>query len=624
MIKKSTSPLPQELSIGAKQLQTGRVAEAAQTFNQFLTKHPEHAEALHFAGLAANALGQYQDAARLIQKAIDRSPKRAAFYLNLALVFAAQGQASSALAHMKTATQLQPSLMEAWYNLGVLSTQAGELDEAIQCYRKVLTLSTTHLAALNNLAELLARIDQKTEAAELLRRALRYRPNFPDAQYNLARLLSDDAPDEAAHLFSEVTKARPGFIDAHRLHAKALARTGRHQAALALLQQVAISAPNDAHLHNDLGLIQMELGRLDDAQNEFQQTLSLTPQHAHALYNLAFMVKSAANPILLTRINAALDSAESMPDEERALLHFASGHLLESAQEYDQAFLHFQQANQLRHVSYDPAETERYFESIKASFDQAFFSKHENFGAADDVPVFIVGMPRSGTTLVEQIFASHPQAAGAGELIAFNQLANGLKNLLKSSRNFPECIEELPSALAQDLARAYLQELRRRGGAGMLRISDKMPGNFVNLGLIALLFPRAKIIHCQRDALDTCVSCFTSNFTGFLPYTYNLKHLGHYYRQYQSLMAHWERALPQQIYSVQYEQLVADPAQEIPKLIEYIGLVWDERCLSPHQTQRAVSTASNVQVREPIYRRSVSRATRFTPHLSDLLAELSK
>lgn len=614
-VRKQNKPLAPELASGLQLYKMGLLQEAEQAFQTFLHKHPAHADALHFCGLAVHAQGRHLEAARLIERAIARDAGRATFHLNLALCLAALGQ-QAALHHLRIAVQIQPDSVDAWFNLGVLYSRDQDHAAAIVSYRKVLALAPDHPTALNNLGELLARMGQHDEAARLLGHALKLSPDFTDAQYNLAHLILDEQAAKASQLLGQVIKARPQWVDAYRLYAKAQAKNGDHAAALDTLMQALEIAPADPNLHNDLGLIQLEMGNLSASQQSFESALALEPGHVHALYNLAFSVKAEENPALLEKLHAAIAHAGDSSSELRAMLHFAAGHLHEAGHDYDAAFGEFEQANRLKGAVYDASQVEAHFAAIKAVFTPELFARYDC--KYEETPaVFIVGMPRSGTTLTEQIVASHPQAAGAGELLLFNQMANGLGTLLNSGESYPACVPQLTCEVIDQLAKDYTQELIRRGGDAV-KISDKMPGNFVHLGLIALILPHAKIIHCRRDPVDTCVSCFTANFTGYLPYVYDLTHLGHYYRCYQDLMAHWAHVILNPIHTLEYEHLIADPDREIRSLLAFIGLPWNVQCLTPHRTRRAVVTASNVQVRQPIYSHAVNRSARYTHYLDPL------
>lgn len=623
--KSAAAPLPaaSEVESGTRLLKLGLTQEAEHILKTYLERRPKDANALHVYGLVLHAQGRLEEACEFITRAIARDAQRAVFHFNLGLSLAAQGRSAEAVNAFQKAVSLQPRFEDAWFNMAVLSSQHQDFSAAEIAYRKTLELNPSHSAAMNNLGDMLGQSGRHKEAAGLLRRALAVRPDFSDAKYNLARAILDEHPGEAARLLQEVVRSRPALVDAYRLQAKAFAKNAEHEAAQEVLVRAIKNVPGVAGLHNDLGLIYLEQGKLAPAKAEFRKAIALDPDQAYALYNLAFIEKSRGDTELLGHIQRVLSREGSVRQDESVLLHFAAGHLLEAERDFERAFKEFDFANSIAGASYDREQTESFFDAIKQVFTPEFFARSPA-GIDDPLPVFIVGMPRSGTTLVEQIVSSHAQAQGAGELLWFNQQAHGLSDLRGTSGTFPESVIDMAQDEIQRLAQAYLTELRRRGGEEALRISDKMPGNFVNLGLIAMLLPGAKIIHCQRDPLDTCLSSFTSYFTGYLPYTYNLEDLGHYYCRYQDLMAHWNEVLPLPIYNLQYERLIADPATEIRKLIEFLGLPWDERCLEPHLADRVVATASSVQVREPIYRKSLNRSTRFEPHLEPLKQSLNR
>jgi hypothetical protein len=253
------------------------------------------------------------------------------------------------------------------------------------------------------------------------------------------------------------------------------------------------------------------------------------------------------------------------------------------------------------------------------AFTPAFFAERRGvFGSPSDVPVFIVGMQRSGTTLTEQIAASHPQVYGAGELEHIRRIAG----MIKIGR--PEStVRQLTSADSLALAGDYLRKVREIGGDA-LRIVDKMPHNFQYLGLIAILFPKARIIHCTRDPMDNCVSCFTQSFTGHHGYNTDLRQLGLYYREYRRLMDHWRRVLPIPMLEIDYEEMVADQETQSRRLIDFLGLDWDPACLNFHETDRSVQTASRWQVRQPIYKTSVKRWKDYEKHLGPLKKALGE
>jgi len=253
-------------------------------------------------------------------------------------------------------------------------------------------------------------------------------------------------------------------------------------------------------------------------------------------------------------------------------------------------------------------------------FTRDFIEKNKFLGSDSEVPVFIVGMPRSGTTLTEQIISSHPQVMGAGEVVFWGRAPDAIPYTLGSMNEYPECVTEMSVPKAKGIADKYLELIRKIVGPDTQsqRITDKMPHNFVHLGLIAMLFPNARIIHCKRDVMDNCLSIFFQNFGGAHPYAYDLINLGHHHLEYQRLMAHWHEALPGRIFDLNYEDVITAPEYWSRRLIEHVGLEWDDACLSPHRLERTVKTASHWQVRQPIYKTSVQRWKNYEPHLGPL------
>ena len=300
----------------------------------------------------------------------------------------------------------------------------------------------------------------------------------------------------------------------------------------------------------------------------------------------------------------------------------------DDAGDYDVAFGHYKAGNDLKKAAslYQADATSTYVDRVIATFGTEFFARMDRAGSQPELPVFIVGMPRSGTTLVEQILASHPQVHGAGELDYMRQITQALPERLApdsvgGQQTFPECAAKIDTALAERIAEEHLQHLREHS-ASALRITDKTPSNFLRLGLIALLFPKARIIHCQRDPLDTCLSCYFLRFGQGQAFAYDLDDLGRYYRDYARLMEHWRRVLPSPLLEVPYEALVADQEGWSRRLIAFLGLDWDDRCLAFYRSERQVKTASVWQVRQPVYASSIGRWRRYAKHLGPLFAAL--
>ena len=321
-------------------------------------------------------------------------------------------------------------------------------------------------------------------------------------------------------------------------------------------------------------------------------------------------------------LEAAL-TREKLRDSRRANIHYALGKAYDDCGEYDKAFEHFEHANEIEARRYR-FNRERHviaLQKVKDHFPAALFERFAGAGSTSERPVFVVGMPRSGTTLVEQIIASHPSVHGADELTMIQQCTDRLAAEFGSERPYPECIGDIDAATIARFADEYLAHLRTHSTSA-LRVTDKMPANFWHLGFIALLFPHARVVHCRRDARDVCVSNYFQQYAQAHHYTYKLADLGLYYSSYRSLMRHWRSVLPLRMYEIDYERLVEDQETQSKKLIEYCGLEWDERCLEFHKTRRTVFTASHWQVRQPMYRRSSQRWKHYESHMGELFEAL--
>jgi hypothetical protein len=322
-------------------------------------------------------------------------------------------------------------------------------------------------------------------------------------------------------------------------------------------------------------------------------------------------------------VRSRSESNLTISRERRSAAHFSLGRLYDRAGDYNRAFVHFQAGNNLKPSDFDRGEFTRFIDDLINTFDVDFMRNAPCAHHGSRRPVFIVGMPRSGTSLVEQILASHPEVCGGGELEDIRHIAFGAGAWLGSSHTYPRVVRELAAADCDTLAAGYLKKLAVLSPQARC-VTDKMPQNFLALGLIALLFPEARVIHCLRDPLDTCLSCYFHDFTGYHPYAYRLEGLGFYYRQYQRLMRHWRAVLPIPMLDVVYEDLVADPEAGIRQLLAFCELDWDERCLRFYESERIVHTSSYQQVRRPIYKSSLGRWRHYAAHLEPLRRALEE
>lgn len=459
------------------------------------------------------------------------------------------------------------------------------------------------------------------EARNQLEAYISQNPGTTDADIwhhlGVARQALHDHPG-AVECFLKVVDVSPQHVYALYNLGMAYAAQGLYEKALDRFHQLEQLTPKSATLFYQIGVVSRILGRLDEAETALRHALRLNPDYAPAYFTLSAMNhyedKNDADVKAMERILAQ----EGLSEDMLTKLYFSLAKVYEDVQDYDQAFVYLSKGNDLRRQKYryDVAVDEDSFRRLKETFNAEFFRQHSGFGVDDKTPIFIVGMPRSGTSLVEQILASHPQVYGGGEL-------NDLKRIISQGQDLSVTfVTSLRSEDSVRMAAQYLAVLDQLSG-GAAYVTDKMPMNFQFIGMIRLLFPNARVIHCRRDPMDTCLAIYKQNFSVTHKFAFDLVELGRYYRAYEDLMDHWHQVLPGYIYENTYEELVADQQLGTRRLLEFCGLDWDDACLKFYETQRPVSTASLVQVRKPIYKSSVEKWRKYGHHLEPLQLALS-
>lgn len=570
-----------------------------------------------------------------LPKAPPLVPEDAAAHLNLGVVRFRQGRLEDAHASTLRALALVPDAALAHQNLGVVLARMNRLEEALVCYRRALALKPDDAGVQMNLGVALVQMDRLDEAVTWLRRALALDPDNPRIHMNLGNALLKQAAlgsvplrsgrrAAAADCYRQVVVLCPGDAAAYHNLGIALLHLDRLEEAAGAFGQALALRPADAETLNNLGVALFRLGRLDEAAACYGQALVLKPEYVEAHFNQSEVRRFRPGDPELAALEALAADADGLSSGQAVHLHFALGKALEDVGEHARAFGHFLAGNAARRrlLAYDEAALRAQFSRMAAVFEAGLFDRCRGGGDSSSVPVFVVGMPRSGSTLVEQILASHPQVLGAGELTDLAEVAKFGLGPDQPEAPFPDYLGRLDRAALGRLGRAYLARLPALP-PGRTRITDKMPDNFMLIGLIRLILPEARIIHTVRDPVDTCVSCFSKLFTEAQEFSFDLAELGRYYRWYHALMAHWRRVLPpDSLIEVRYEALVDDLETQARRLIGSCGLPWDPRCLSFHETRRAILTASAVQVRQPLFRGSIGRWRRYRPYLQPLLAEL--
>lgn len=573
--------------------------------------------------LAAHEQGDIKTADNLSRQLLLRFPHQAeALYLR-GIIAHQQGKLSKAESHLLHTIKVAPTNPLGHGGLGVIRLTQGRLEDSVSLFKKALFISADQPHIHNNLGLALMGLGRLPEAAKHFNDALGMAPQYSDAWLNLGKLHQDeDQPEKASTCYKQALKFTPNMAEAHNNLGNINHSTGQIVEALACYTRAIDSNPNYVEAIFNKAIIQAEMGQIRDAIVSYRAVIKIDPHHVEALCALG-----EANEVI-GQIAEAEDHYEramkinlqKIPYDRIKRLHYMRGRILDRLKDFDRAFDEFKNANELRLTAlhragriYNRKNQENLVDQIIANFPSVSGKKIENFGLSANLPIFVLGMPRSGTTLAEQILASHPQIYGAGELLDFPRVCK----LLTKSGNWPDGFDQLDHSFSTKLAEDYISTLKKKAPE-MSHVVDKLPTNYLYLGLIRTILPNATIIHTKRDSRDVCLSNYFRNPAEMIPHNHNLSDLGHYYSQYERLMAHWDQVFPGTIFHLDYEKLVQDQEATSRKLIDWIGLEWSDRCMAFHKTDRIVQTASYLQVRRPIYRDSIGRWRNYKNHLAPL------
>jgi tetratricopeptide (TPR) repeat protein len=517
----------------------------------------------------------------------------------------------------------QPNHAAALHFLGLLLHQTGRSEEGLDLIEQSVTLQPENADFLNNMGTVMRDLGRVAAAIDFFRGAVDIRPDQLAARDNLGSSLRQIGQlDAAEEIYRGTIGRNPFHVRARIGLAETMQEAGRLDEAIALFREALSIRPKDAELLYGLGVAMMEKGKLDEATDLARQALAIAPNMATAWLLLTQVKRQTERDKELSGMEAEHAKAPQ-GSLARMQLSFGLGKVNDDLKDYGRAFDYFAEGNAIRRrgIDYDPVRTRGEFEAMKAVFDKAFFDRHKPSDISDDTPIFVVGMPRSGTTLVEQIIASHPQVFGAGEL-GILKTAVGKQFPMSMPGGFPAGIADMPDGAFAEAGQAYLDMLHTRY-PGLRHVTDKMPGNFLLIGFLHMMLPKAKIIHCARDAAATCLSIFKVHFRGDSHrYGYDLGELADFHNLYTDIMAHWHKVLPGAVHDVRYEDFVADQEGQTRALMAYLGLPWDDKVLSFHETDRPVRTASAAQVRQPMYQGSVDLWKRYGDRLKPLLDKL--
>lgn len=627
--------------------------KAAEQAREILRVHPEHDAASQLLASAYRLQGDATAALSLLSPLAVRHPASAPLQHELGLCLGAIGRGAEAAVALRRAVELDPAHAAAWRSLGDQLSASGDVNGSEQAYQQHLALVTRHpelieaaeylrkgnvakaerisrevlkkdpldTTAMRILASVGVRLGKLKEASHLLERCLELAPDFHHARHNYATIFVKRNKLEAA--LAEVDTLlhfepnNPNFLI---LKATILGRKGDHQPAIALYEQLLKHYPAHAGAHMNYGHTLKTVGRLDEAVAAYRAAIDLDPASGESYWSLANLKTFRFSDEDVANMQTYVEKS-GIVAEDQAHLAFALGKAFEDRQEYDKSFRHYELGNRVRSEHHRHSAKVNVFNTARQikTFTTEFFAERQGWGCAAADPVFIVGLPRAGSTLLEQVLSSHSTVEGTAELPDIIAMS---RRLGKRSREnpaslYPEILRDISETEARELGENYLETTRVQRH-GLPYFIDKMPNNFQHIGLIHLILPNAKIVDARRHPMAGCFSCYKQLFARGQTFTYNLDDLGKYYRDYLILMQHWNTVLPGRVHTVHYEKMVADTEGQIRALLEYCGLAFEESCLRFYETERAIRTPSAEQVRQPVYQEGLEQWRHYEPYLNPL------
>jgi tetratricopeptide (TPR) repeat protein len=640
--------------------QHGHLDQAERIYQSILDDDPGNADALHLLGVIALQQGNPSRSVELISRAIRRNPRVAAYHANRADAYRMLGQHARAAESARAALGLEPWLSApgntlalslqalgliqaavdvfrevvrhhpefaaAHNNLAMALHSQGEISQAIEHFQRAVALCPTLGEARCNLGRLLFEQGRLAESLVQCREAVRLRPNLPEAHMNLGRVLCElGQTPEAKSCYAEALRQNPDLAVACNDMGRIVQQEGKLEESLAWYRRSLELKPDFAQAHCNVGIVMVEQGRFEQAHHCFRTALHHAPDYAEAQFQLAALLGAGLPRSDLAVLRQLLaEPAANSSDDARSALHGALALVLDARGDHDGAAEQMRHANAFsqadwtrRGLAYDPAAHEQLVASLIETFNPDFFNRVRGFGVDSARPVFIVGLPRSGTTLTEQVLASHSQVFGSGELSLVSELIESLPEIMSTDAPAVACLARLDRATAQHLARRYLEQLDG-WNATAVRVVDKMPENYLYLGLLAALFPRARFIHCRRDLRDVAVSCWMTHFS-HVRWAAEFDHIARRIHSYLGMMNHWRQVLPASWLDVSYEETVADLEPVARRLVAWCGLEWEPACLAFHENHRPVRSASLIQARQPVYTHAVGRWKHYERTLAPLL-----
>ena len=619
---------------------------------ELLQQDPADVNILGLRGAVLIKLNRLDEAETVLRQALRLAPTFAKPHEDLGIALLDKGDAAGAAEVLENAVRLDPSLELAWFNLGKalarlgrgaeadaafeksfelnperkLTAHAaelhrdGRLEEAERIYREVIRMNPRNVDAMRMLGRIASALKRKTDAERLLRRAVAIAPDFVGAWLDLGRVLKDtDSHEEAMACYRRVIELQPDNPKGHFMLASVLAPAGQTYEAIEAYRRALALEPDHPGALLGLGHVLKTVGRLDEAIDAYRECIRCRPDNGGSYWSLANLKTYRLGDEDIEAMQSNLGS-EELGDTSRVNFLFALAKAFEDRADFERAWDYYATGNasQRVHEYYDPVQTEFINDAIMDVFDAKLLAEKTGGGDPDRAPIFVVGLPRSGSTLIEQILASHSTVEGTSELPYLGRVAMSLNRNRADGINYPQSVRELGSENFAALGKDYLRRAGRHRVEGTGRFIDKMPNNFPTIGFLHLILPNAKIIDARRHPLDSCLSCYRQLFARGQSFTYDLTDIGEYFLQYQRLMDHWHAVLPGRVLTVQYEELVGDFENQTRRLLEYCELPFEDACLRFYETDRPVRTPSSEQVRQPIYTSSIGFWRNYEGHLGEL------
>ena len=602
-------------------IRQGRSGAAVKRLKHTLRMFPDFPQAHEELGNALLGQNKPEKALESFKKATELNPNNADAFIKLGKIFSALGRKEEANEAYETALALNPTQKELATAMQHLNR--GEIEEAEKICREALKKQPDDVNGLRLLASIASKMEQKEDAIVLLERAVELKPKFAGAWGDLAESYTEvESYGKALDAVQRVIQLQPDLPFGFMIRGSILGKMSDHEGAIEAYHQALKIEPDHLGSHMGLGNILKTVGDYDKSVAAYKKSIEIQPLFAEAYWSLANLKTYTFEDSEIEAMEEHVQN-EAMPSSNRAFFHVALANSKEKEKRYDEAWEHFETGNNMRRQEevYDSVQTQLTHDALIEVFDKEFVESKKNKGSQSNAPILIVGLPRSGSTLVEQILATHSKVEGTKELPDLSLLGRKLTKSKPRGIQYPEAVKEMTNEEFVEFGEDYLTTTKRYR-TDKPHFIDKMPNNFAHLGFLKLILPNAKVINAMRHPLDSCISSYKQLFYKGQSWSYDLFEIGEYYLEYQRIMDHWHQLFPGEILDLQYENLITNQEKETRKLLDYCELAWEDECLKFYETKRSINTASSEQVRQPIYKGAMQAWKNYESHIEPLIKTL--